>query len=36
MSDATVEQGSGERIAPANGIELAYEELGDPTASRWS
>ena len=30
MSDATVERASGERIAPANGIELAYEELGDP------
>ena len=27
---ATVESAAGERFAPANGIELAYDELGDP------
>jgi pimeloyl-ACP methyl ester carboxylesterase len=31
MSAPTAAIGAGERIAPANGIELAYEELGDPS-----
>ena len=30
MSASTAESLAGERLAPANGIELAYEELGDP------
>jgi pimeloyl-ACP methyl ester carboxylesterase len=30
MSTAAVESVAGEQIAPANGIEIAYEEFGDP------
>ncbi len=30
MSDAVVDRATGEQFAPANGIELCYEELGDP------
>jgi len=31
MSSPTAESLAGERLAPVNGIEIAYEELGDPT-----
>jgi len=30
MSESLLEPTAGERIAPANGIELAYDEFGDP------